>query len=370
MKRAAILNAFNPEAFKGGIETFTLNLKELLQNQGIDTDLHYIYPSPSLSIHKFPFRSAEKIIPPFLLECYMMGRAFKGIEKNYDIVISNNFYGAGYSPKKAKAFNIYHSTHAGYADALKTKVSRSEFRNLKYYYGHIGDRLGGRKRVKIAVSSSVKNELEKHYGFKNISVVNHGIDTYFYKKIEDVISLRKKWRVTDISFTGIFAGRWEEGKGTDIVEEMIKRRPDILWLLIIGNSECPIADLPNVRIFKNADKETMRELYSLADFMLFPSYYEGFGLVIAEAMSCGLPVICTEVGIAKELARFKELKSMIVPLSKYSEICDDINKRLSFLKSDMSFRGKLSILGRSIIADNYSISKWQKNMSIALNILP
>ncbi len=43
----------------------------------------------------------------------------------------------------------------------------------------------------------------------------------------------------------------------------------------------------------NADNETLRALYSRADFLLFPSLAEGFGWPIAEAMACGCPVVTT-----------------------------------------------------------------------------
>lgn len=43
----------------------------------------------------------------------------------------------------------------------------------------------------------------------------------------------------------------------------------------------------------DADNETLRALYSRADFLLFPSLAEGFGWPIAEAMACGCPVVTT-----------------------------------------------------------------------------
>lgn len=368
MVRAAILNAFNPEKYKGGIETFILNLKELLMDNGIETDLHYMSPSTTLPIEKFKLKAAGKFIPPFLLECFMLGRAFQKIENKYDIVISNNFYGAGYYPKQAKGFNIYHSTHAGYANALRKKISKSEFRNLKYYYGHIGDRLSGIRKRKIAVSKSVTDELKNYYGFRNITLVNHGIDTDFYKKIDDTDLLRKKWNIPSGKFTGFFAGRWETGKGTDIMTETITRHREIFWLLATGNTECPLHELPNVKIIKNADRDSMLELYSLSDFMLFPSCYEGFGLVIAEAMSCGLPVICTEVGIAKELSQNIELKRLIIPIKSHAEICHNIYEKISLLRTDMQFRKKISDIGRNIISNNYGIDKWKENIAIALSL--
>ena len=42
----------------------------------------------------------------------------------------------------------------------------------------------------------------------------------------------------------------------------------------------------------------MAALYSAADILLFPSRYEGFGLVILEALACGTPVV-TSTAVAQ-----------------------------------------------------------------------
>ena len=43
------------------------------------------------------------------------------------------------------------------------------------------------------------------------------------------------------------------------------------------------------------------DYYRLADVLVFPSLMEGFGLVVAEAMSCGLPVVVSNRGSLPEL---------------------------------------------------------------------
>lgn len=48
-------------------------------------------------------------------------------------------------------------------------------------------------------------------------------------------------------------------------------------------------------------REEVRDLYLAADAYLMPSYFEGAGLSLIEALSCGLPVIATAVGSAPEL---------------------------------------------------------------------
>lgn len=46
----------------------------------------------------------------------------------------------------------------------------------------------------------------------------------------------------------------------------------------------------------------MPTLYSMAEALIFPSYFEGFGLPVLEAMACGTPVIASETPALKEVA--------------------------------------------------------------------
>ncbi len=43
-------------------------------------------------------------------------------------------------------------------------------------------------------------------------------------------------------------------------------------------------------------------IYSMAELLLFPSMYEGFGIPIVEAMACGCPVVTSETGAPPEIA--------------------------------------------------------------------
>ena len=49
------------------------------------------------------------------------------------------------------------------------------------------------------------------------------------------------------------------------------------------------------------DDDEMPAMYSKAKIFAYPSYYEGFGLPILEALSCGTPVICSNVSSIPEV---------------------------------------------------------------------
>ena len=53
------------------------------------------------------------------------------------------------------------------------------------------------------------------------------------------------------------------------------------------------------RVFFEGEQDAAN-YYALADLVLVPSRYEGYGLVIIEALAAGKPVISTDVGVARE----------------------------------------------------------------------
>jgi glycosyltransferase involved in cell wall biosynthesis len=56
-----------------------------------------------------------------------------------------------------------------------------------------------------------------------------------------------------------------------------------------------------VILFGYADDSQLTSLYQNAEFMLYPSFYEGFGLPVVEAMACGCPVIASNTSSLPEI---------------------------------------------------------------------
>lgn len=65
----------------------------------------------------------------------------------------------------------------------------------------------------------------------------------------------------------------------------------------IQGSEC-VNDILKLNYVSDAH---MHELYSRADVFLFPSFYEGFGIPVLEAMALGCPVVASSGGALEEI---------------------------------------------------------------------
>lgn len=111
--------------------------------------------------------------------------------------------------------------------------------------------------------------------------------------IPNVVHLNDTARFSDcVNKRALFAGRIVEQKGiSDLIEIwriVNSRYPD--WQLdVFGNGE--MESIPEINLFVHPPTKNIMEEYINSSMLLMTSIYEPFGLVLPEAMSCGLPVV-------------------------------------------------------------------------------
>ena len=139
---------------------------------------------------------------------------------------------------------------------------------------------------------------------KNFTVINNAIDS---KKFAfDANKRKQKRRELNISnnFVVGCVGRFEIQKNqkfsVNVFSELIKEKENAVLLFIgSGSMEPEIKQMvSNKNLEKNilflGNRDDMPELYQAMDVFLFPSLFEGLGIVAVEAQASGTPVLCTD----------------------------------------------------------------------------
>jgi glycosyltransferase involved in cell wall biosynthesis len=361
VKKAAIITSFDPLSFKGGIETYSLQLRDLLEDRHVKTDIYHTgMVSEDHGLHN-----------DYLGKLYWTGRKVLENKEDYDLVIANAFYGLGFFPPTKKAFNIFHLTHVGFAEQIREIVPKDQYLEWRFLWGELCESVSGFQRTRIAVSDSVRDELLTYYGFDDVTVIRNCVDTDAFMRV-DKSAARRKWGIPENAFVGVYVGRWDILKRCDILEEVMRETPDVYWLVALGSGSdrTMVKGLKNGRIVEQVEHRYMNTVYSAADFMLFPSSYEGYGYAVTEAMACELPVIASDVGIVKTIYKAEPFRRLLLP--DFSVGLKDIVLSavgsIELLRSSREWASKVAGEGRRLMEREFGKEEWKRRMIGVLEV--
>ena len=154
--------------------------------------------------------------------------------------------------------------------------------------------------VVLTVSNHLKEEILRAGIFpRKIIVTYNPVDTSIFNLINRSVSINSKF---------VFASRLDPFKGAlrclNAFKQLINKYSDWQFIIIgdgeeyksISNILSTDRELNDRIILKGfLKKEEIANIYKCSDFFILPSLHESFGLVITEAMACGLPVIAPNV---------------------------------------------------------------------------
>ncbi len=181
----------------------------------------------------------------------------------------------------------------------------------------------------IAVSKNTKSDLVNYYGFdKNkVDVIYHGSNLNFRMAKKPLFKIPENF----ILFVGARGDYKNFNFFVSAISGIIKSNKN-LNLVCIGKpfSEKELSFLRDEGILKktfcfNVNDNELAYFYSKAKLFVYPSLYEGFGLPILEAFSCGCPVALSNASCFPEIAGKNAL--YFDPKSKES-ILESVSKGL------------------------------------------
>ncbi|MBQ8768971.1 MAG: glycosyltransferase [Oscillospiraceae bacterium] len=128
------------------------------------------------------------------------------------------------------------------------------------------------------------------------------IDTQLFKPQTNAAEVRKKYGIPAHHklILGVSQG-WSENKGLKEFLQIADELRDCATVILVGE-DCGIPKRENLNCIGFTDnRQTLIDLYSAADLFVNPSRAETFGLVTAEALSCGTPVVAYDNSGSREL---------------------------------------------------------------------
>jgi glycosyltransferase involved in cell wall biosynthesis len=169
-----------------------------------------------------------------------------------------------------------------------------------------------RVRRIIAVSRFTANRLAElcRLNVKRIEVIPNGVDSQFHPADAVIVDeLRRRLALPERYVLSV--GTLEPRKNLRTLlaswEQLPPEFGDV-GLVLAGAKgrqfrSAGIEQLPTgVRLTGYVEDADLPALYSGAEAFIYPSLYEGFGMPVLEAMSCGTPVICSRTTSLPEVA--------------------------------------------------------------------
>jgi len=356
----------------------SFDLARELKNRGLNVSLYSSYPffiAKKYNLTKFEFFSffllqlLDRLCLRFFSEeikIIFSKIVFKILKKNqqYFIIwsdIPSSFVKRLKADKNSKIIIERGSAHINYQtkllideykiNGLKFNYSKSDIQNEIENY-NLGD------YISIPSYFAKKTFLLEGINEKKIFLNPYGTDLTKFKKINN----EKKGK-----FTFVSCGLASIQKGFLYLLQSHKYIEGDFCHIHIGRVDNEIkkkiSDYPNLKILGSIKHDQLYKYYNLGHVFIFPSIQDGFGMVILEAMACGLPVIATKnTGITT-------IKSNNLEFGFKINIRDskDIAIKINQLKNDNSLLNLYSENSLKIIKDGKF--KWEDYGSRYSNFL-
>ena len=225
--------------------------------------------------------------------------------------------------------------------------------------------------IVCCAEAAKKSHIKAGYNDQKIKVIHNGIDTKLFKNdAESRVLFRKKINVTKDEFIIGMIGRYAPIKGhLNMLQtflhliQNIEPKKNNLRLVLIGREVKEAVTLQSMlsmpelkgRITILDEQAEIWKVIPGLDLLCLPSISEGFPNVVAEAMSCGVPAVVTDVGDA---ALIVSNSNMVAPPRKSHALASSL---LRYIQLSSSEKRAVSSDVRVLIDTRFSLTETWNN---------
>ena len=255
----------------------------------------------------------------------------------YDIVHVNTWSAYAFKKDIPLVATEHHVVHDPSFEQYKTSGQKT-YHKLIYYYE---SKSLEKADIVTCVSRYTQKLVKETFGYSDSHLVYNGIDTEIFRPYH---GNRKKYGIPEDKIILLNVGNLSNRKGTDLLIPIMNKLDErFILVTTAGLQNRKRIKSSRIVTFDNINLNALVDLYNLSDMLLFPTRLEGFGLCVAEAMACELPIITTNCSSLPELVE-DDKGGILCELDDISGFCNAIR----YLSEDRDLRMNMG---------NYNIKK-------------
>lgn len=284
-----------PDIGSGGAERLVLDICRLIDKSKFEILLVSLYGESSCAdIYRDSLKNIRCV---FLdkkpgIDFSMISKLKRLIRNEKPHIVHSHLYATLYAAAAAllcRVPRIIHTVHT----LAQNELGFLHKKLISYFYHH-------QKLVPVAISPAVARSIAEVYKLQpgKIVTINNGVD------LSRFLNYRDKIPHDDIRFISV--GRFSKDKNHRLLinafSKVHKAYPST-FLYLLGDGvlkpqiEAQISELGlSDCVFSPGVMQNVEDYFKESDIFVLSSDYEGFGLVLIEAMSAGLPVVATKSG--------------------------------------------------------------------------